>query len=837
MTNSTDCDDGNTSIHPNGTETCNDKDDDCDGQIDEGLTQQTYFRDTDSDGYGDPNNSTQACAQPYGYVTNNTDCDDSDANEHPSQAWYKDADGDGYSDGVTDTTSCTRPAGYKVASELTATSGDCDDDNSKVHPDAVEICNDKDDNCNGLVDDHCNHPPVLDHIGAKAIKSGDLLEFNVTGTDRDSDTLTYTASNLPTGASFDPVTQVFSWTSDIGDKGNYYVLFTVTDDGSPPLSDYEIVTITIGNVNRPPVLNPIGAKEVEEGELLEFIITATDPDGDELTYSASNLPTDASFDPVTQLFSWTPDIGDKGNYYVLFTVTDDGIPPLSDYKTVTITVGDVNRPPVLDSIGNKTIDEGGLLEFIITATDPDGDGMAYSVSDLPTGSSFDPSTQTFSWIPGIGSSGNYYVLFTVTDDSSPPLSDSETVTITVGDVNRPPVLNPIGNKSVDEGELLEFTITATDPDGDALTYSASNLPTGANFNSSTQTFSWTPDYEDAGNYDVLFTMTDDGDPPMSDSETFTITVGDVNRPPVLNPIGNKTVDEGELLEFVITATDPDGDGLTCSAINFPTDANFDPLTQTFSWVPSFGDAGNYDVFFTVTDDGSPPLSDSETVTITVGDVNRPPVLNPIGTKRVEESELLEFTITATDPDNDALTYSASDLPAGASFDPLTQVFSWTPDEGDAGSYKVIFTVTDGVDSDTEEVTIIVIVAPKDLLEEYCFIGTVAYGSPMEPHVKILREFRDRFLLVSATGKGLVRFYYSYSPPIADFIAEHESLRAFVRVILLPFVGVSLLSLNIGLIPTLVLMLMLLTLMSATAIVLFRKRGLRRHRKSKSQVSF
>ena len=109
-----------------------------------------------------------------------------------------------------------------------------------------------------------------------------------------------------------------------------------------------------------------------------------------------------------------------------------------------------------------------------------------------------------------------------------------------------------------------------------------------------------------------------------------------------------------------------------------------------------------------------------------------------------------------------------------------------------------------------------------------------YGSPVEPHVKILHVFRDRFLLVSVAGKVFVRFYYNYSPPIADFIAKHDSLRAIVRVILLPFVGVSWLALNIGLIPALVLMFMLLTLMSATTIVIFRKKGLRRHRKSKSQ---
>jgi hypothetical protein len=132
---------------------------------------------------------------------------------------------------------------------------------------------------------------------------------------------------------------------------------------------------------------------------------------------------------------------------------------------------------VLNSIGSKSVDEGNLLTFTVTASDPDGDGLTFSASNVPTGASFNPSTRVFSWTPAFGASGNYNVTFTVTDDGSPAASDSETVTISVGGVNRPPVLNSIGSKSVDEGNLLTFTVTASDPDGDGLTFSASNVPT------------------------------------------------------------------------------------------------------------------------------------------------------------------------------------------------------------------------------------------------------------------------------------------------------------------------------------------------------------------------
>ena len=212
----------------------------------------------------------------------------------------------------------------------------------------------------------------------------------------------------------------------------------------------------------------------------------------------------------------------------------------------------------------------------------------------------------------------------MTDNGSPIQSDSEEVTITVGNVNRPPVLNTIGAKSVDEGQELAFTVTAGDPDNDDLAYTAGNVPTGADFDEATQTFTWTPDYGDASNYTVTFTVTDNGSPIQSDSEEVTITVGNVNRPPVLNTIGSKSVEEGQELSFTVTASDPDNDDLTYSADDLPTGAGFDPGTQTFTWTPDYGVEGDYTVTFTATDSGSPVQSDSEEVTITVSPDNEPP---------------------------------------------------------------------------------------------------------------------------------------------------------------------------------------------------------------------
>jgi len=119
--------------------------------------------------------------------------------------------------------------------------------------------------------------------------------------------------------------------------------------------------------------------------------------------------------------------------------------------------------------------------------------------------------------------------------------------------NSKPILEQIGNKIGNEGELLEFTITATDPDvGDELTFSADNLPEGATFDPATATFSWTPAFNQEGNYqDIIFSVADNGNPIETDVEAITITIGNVNRPPIFEPIPIISANEGELVEFEV----------------------------------------------------------------------------------------------------------------------------------------------------------------------------------------------------------------------------------------------------------------------------------------------
>mgnify|MGYP006289018541 CR=1 FL=1 len=154
-----------------GTEICDGKDNDCDGEIDEEASDATmYFEDSDGDGFGDSSSSETACEKPDGYVEDDSDCDDSAPMVNPeadevcdmtdndcdgetdesdatdAKTFYEDSDGDTYGNADASETACEAPAGY-VEDDT-----DCDDTNPSVNPDATETCNGVDTNCDGTRD-------------------------------------------------------------------------------------------------------------------------------------------------------------------------------------------------------------------------------------------------------------------------------------------------------------------------------------------------------------------------------------------------------------------------------------------------------------------------------------------------------------------------------------------------------------------------------------------------------------------------------------------------------------------------------------------------------------
>ncbi|MCP4808912.1 MAG: hypothetical protein GY913_00315 [Proteobacteria bacterium] len=162
-----DCDDGEGLAYPGATETCDEVDNNCDGEIDEGVTT-TYYADADSDTYGDPDAAAEACSQPSGHVTNDGDCDDTNAYSFPGNpevcdeadndcdgyvdedvttTYWVDIDEDDYGDSDLPTEACSLPTGYAEID------GDCDDSEPAANPGEIEICDTIDNDCDGAIDE------------------------------------------------------------------------------------------------------------------------------------------------------------------------------------------------------------------------------------------------------------------------------------------------------------------------------------------------------------------------------------------------------------------------------------------------------------------------------------------------------------------------------------------------------------------------------------------------------------------------------------------------------------------------------------------------------------
>jgi cold shock CspA family protein len=553
-----------------------------------------------------------------------------------------------------------------------------------------------------------NRAPSVRAAGTTyTIKEGQRLSFGLTGTDPDGNSLSYATSGSPSGASLTGSgnNRTYTWTPNYSQAGTYNVKFTVTDNGSPRLSSSVTVRIIVTNVNRAPVLSNPGNKTVAEGARLSFNISGSDPDGNSITWNVSGTPSGAAVSGGnTKTFTWTPTFSQSGVYKVTFTIKDNGSPSLSATRTVTITVTSTNRPPVLTNPGNKSINENQKVSFSITASDPDGDKLTLTNGSIPSGAKITTSglTRTFTWTPNSKQSGTYRVTFSARDNGTPNLSASRTVVITVANVNRNPVIRNTGGTTltVAEGKTLTFTLSGSDPDGDVLSWTNTSLPSGAKVAASgnNRTFTWTPSYTQAGSYKVTFTLKDNGSPTRSVSTTITIVVTNTNRRPTLTNPGNKSINEQQKVSFSLSASDPDGNKLTWTTVGLPIGATFNPTGNkaTFDWTPTFAQGGSYKVTFTVTDDGSPKLSASVTIIITVKDINRAPSISNPGAQTVKEGRTLTFSLTASDPDGDKLTWTTVGLPTGAKFSGSgnSRTFSWTPNYTQAGTYKVTFTVTD-----------------------------------------------------------------------------------------------------------------------------------------------
>ncbi|MCZ6689634.1 MAG: FG-GAP-like repeat-containing protein [Planctomycetota bacterium] len=374
-----------------------------------------------------------------------------------------------------------------------------------------------------------------------------------------------------------------------------------------------------------------------------------------------------------------------------------------------------NTAPNLAAITTpQMVTENVSVSFTVTATDNEMDPIVLTASPLPPTASFVDNgngTGDFDFTPTPSQVGTTVTVTFGADDSSNPVVTQAVDFIVSAAPNLPPTLTvPPSPQMVAVPNTLLFQISATDPELDPIILMAINLPTNSMFTDNgngTGDFDFTPDPTQAGMSFLVNFSADDGINPLVNQ---VVQIDVTNQPPTLNPITSPRIAPAQTVHmFTVSATDPEMDPLTMTAMNVPTGAGFvDNLNGTgdFTFFPDLTQVG---MTFTITfgaDDGTNPAV-TQMVDIDVVAPNLPPVLTIIPSPQaVAQAGNLTINVMATDPDLDPITLSASRLPTNSTFTDGgggMGTFDFNPDFVQSGSFYVIFSASDGITAPTSQV--------------------------------------------------------------------------------------------------------------------------------------
>jgi hypothetical protein len=355
-----------------------------------------------------------------------------------------------------------------------------------------------------------------------------------------------------------------------------------------------------------------------------------------------------------------------------------------------------NQVPVLAPIGNQTVTQGQTLNFTATATDAENDPLAFSLIEAPVGAEMDADTGLFNWVPENAGDFELTVMVSELGTPSSTLTDQETITLTVERTNTAPIINSMGPQTVEQGETLNLTATATDAENDSFIFSLRNAPETAEIDANTGEINWTP--TNVGDFNLTVVVTETNGIPSNLNAENVITITVTEPPPEITPVeddepaenNNESSDE----ETESTQENEENDEIEILPVdNDEPNDNETELTQA--------DDDEEEIEIIPVDNDEPSAQETEPVDTTTDEIpaiiiaqpiNTEPVLDFIGNKTIEQWEPLNFTTTATDAENDFLSYSLVNAPAGAWINSWTGEFSWEPVL--SGTFEITVKVTE-----------------------------------------------------------------------------------------------------------------------------------------------
>lgn len=605
-----------------------------------------------------------------------------------------------------------------------------------------------------------NDPPTFkDFVSSSSIDENTLNVLSVAVEDIENDVIGYSLSgddaeklSISTSGAITFKTNPDFETPADANSDNSYEITVEASDGTDTVSGDLVITILNVENEGNPIIEGLSSQSVDENESIGISFTVTDPQNDTITYSLSGIDKDLftlTFDGLNASLTSSskdyelPEDSDSNNVYLVSVNFSDELNTTS--QEVEVSISNINdNDPVITSSGSFTVPENQQAVATLTATDADNDALTFSISG---GDSSDLEI-TNSGILTLKSNANFEVknsysfIAMVTDSIN---SSSSSITVNISDVNEPPVWNntlqtvfeyPENSTSV---ETIDIPEDIVDEDGDALSYSLSGID-GSLFSISGNVVSFVgaPDYENPSdsNGDNIYNLNviaSDGELSATSPE-FTLTIINLNdnAPTFVELSTNIEVTNGQSNVLDISTTDADGDDVTFSKSG--TDSSLFSISDSgnlsFTSAPNFANPSDsngdniYKLNISISDGSFTTTSDE--ISITVLEVNNPPVISDLQTSYTLDENIAEIaTFSVTDPESNQLTIGVSgDDSAGFSVVSNLLYFEGglnyeSPSDSNTDNvYTVTVFADDGFNRTTQDVEITV----SDVPESPEFVG-------------------------------------------------------------------------------------------------------------------
>ena len=467
----------------------------------------------------------------------------------------------------------------------------------------------------------------------------------------------------------------------------------VSDHGGLEASQTWVVGVNAAIAT--PVFTSTAPTSLVEHQTYAYQAQATTSNvGDAITYALTDAPAGMRINALTGELVWLPRWGQTGRFN--FRIEARNLAGYAAYQSASIDVAPSTVPNQLPAIVSSPVTAATLNQvyrYDVRATDPDGHRITYSLGTAPAGMRIETATGRLLWQPASVPSAPVPVVVAATDERGGRAEQAFTIQV-YSTPNRAPVITSRPDLALSPGAAWQYTVNATDADGDALTVVWNKLPNGMVTDGAGA--SWTPDTAQAGEHAVEVEVRDTRGGVAR--QAFTLFVNDAsnNAAPRVTSTPNPRASAGSAYAYAVAAVDDDGDTLQYALSQRPRGMTIDMVTGAIAWTPANDQLGDHLVVAQVSDGRGGVVWQTWTVRVEEygSGINRAPRISTVAPLTGKVGRAYRYDLGAGDPDGDLLAYSLTESPAGMTIDAQTGRIDWAPDA--IGSHAVRVRVSDGL---------------------------------------------------------------------------------------------------------------------------------------------